>query len=152
MARTCSQANSTPATRSASIRSTTTGGIVTSASCPLSLAASAAMAAKLSGQLAEVTIPPVVVDRMDADRVAGVEFACEQVLAIRDSHAFEGVHLIPVSLYRDVAAPLDPPLAYPATTRTEHSHHSGKMGAPIGTSACADVTASGHWVRSRMSE
>jgi hypothetical protein len=36
-----------------------------------------------------------------------VEHACELVLEIRDSGAFEGVHLVPVSRYRQVAARLE---------------------------------------------
>ncbi|MGW2964781.1 hypothetical protein ACWDGI_40880 [Streptomyces sp. NPDC001220] len=34
---------------------------------------------------------------MERDRDAGVAAACEQVLAIGDSGAFDGVHLVPVS-------------------------------------------------------
>ncbi|WP_410785891.1 hypothetical protein [Kribbella sp. C-35] len=44
---------------------------------------------------------------MERDRDAGVDHACEQILKIRDSGAFEGVHLIPVSRYRQVAARLE---------------------------------------------
>jgi hypothetical protein len=36
-----------------------------------------------------------------------VAAACEQVLALRDSGAFDGVHLVPVSRYREVAAHLE---------------------------------------------
>ncbi|MGH9015245.1 MAG: methylenetetrahydrofolate reductase [Acidimicrobiia bacterium] len=73
--------------------------------------ASAAMATKLSAQLPEVRVPPRLVERIDADPHAGVDFACEQVLAIRDADAFDGVHLIPVSRYREVAARLESQLA-----------------------------------------
>lgn len=73
--------------------------------------ASAAMATKLSGQLADMRIPTRLVDRLDADPPAGVSFACEQVLAIRQAGAFDGVHLIPVSRYREVAAALEHRLA-----------------------------------------
>jgi hypothetical protein len=37
-----------------------------------------------------------------------VRFAYEMVAAVRESGAFDGVHLIPVSRYRELAALLDP--------------------------------------------
>ena len=55
----------------------------------------------------EIDIPASHVEAVERDRNAGVELACEQVLAIRDSGAFDGVHLVPVSRYRDVAARLE---------------------------------------------
>ena len=42
-----------------------------------------------------------------SDRNAGVDAACDLVAAIRDSGAFEGVHLIPVARYREVSARLE---------------------------------------------
>ena len=44
---------------------------------------------------------------LDADRNAGVDFACQMVSDIRESGAFDGVHLIPVSRYREIAARLE---------------------------------------------
>ena len=38
---------------------------------------------------------------------AGVDIACELVERIRDSGAFDGAHLIPVSRYREVARRLE---------------------------------------------
>jgi 5,10-methylenetetrahydrofolate reductase len=73
--------------------------------------ASGAMATKLSGQLSEVQVPPGLVDRIDADPSAGVDFACDQLFAIRETGAFDGVHLIPVTRYRDVTAKLESQLA-----------------------------------------
>jgi len=69
--------------------------------------ASSAMANKLSGQLTDVQVPRALVARIDADPSTGVDFACDQVLAIRETGAFDGVHLIPVSRYREVAAELE---------------------------------------------
>ena len=43
-------------------------------------------------------------EAIERDPVAGVELACDLVARIRDSGAFDGVHLIPVSRYREVAA------------------------------------------------
>ena len=73
--------------------------------------ASSAMANKLSGQLSQLQVPGALVDRIDSDPNAGVAFACDQLLAIRETGAFDGVHLIPVSRYREVAAKLEPQLA-----------------------------------------
>jgi len=69
--------------------------------------------AKMAHDLASVpqlTIPDRLVEAVERDRDAGVEAACDQVLRIRDSGAFDGVHLIPVSRYRQVAARLEPEL------------------------------------------
>ncbi|ONI68597.1 5,10-methylenetetrahydrofolate reductase [Kribbella sp. ALI-6-A] len=68
--------------------------------------ASAKMAQNLAG-LSQLTIPDALVEAVARDRDAGVDAACEQVLRIRDSGAFEGVHLVPVSRYRQVAARLE---------------------------------------------
>ncbi|MGD1012322.1 MAG: methylenetetrahydrofolate reductase [Acidimicrobiales bacterium] len=68
---------------------------------------SATMARSLRRTIPDMDIPDGLIDRLDKDPRAGVEAACELVLAIRDSKAFEGVHLIPVSLYRAVAARLE---------------------------------------------
>lgn len=56
-------------------------------------------------------IPAALVDRANVDPAAGVDAACEQVLQLRDSGAFDGVHLIPVARYREVAAKLEAALA-----------------------------------------
>ena len=68
---------------------------------------SATMARKLSADIPELAVPAPLVDALDADRDAGVDFACQMVSDIRDSGAFDGVHLIPVSRYREIAARLD---------------------------------------------
>ncbi len=53
------------------------------------------------------TVPPDLVARLETDRNAGVDAACDLVVGIRDSGAFDGVHLIPVARYREVAARLE---------------------------------------------
>jgi len=68
--------------------------------------ASAGMAKSL--EIPGVTLPPDLVDRLQTDRNAGIEAACDLVMGIRDSGAFDGVHLIPVARYREVAARLEP--------------------------------------------
>ncbi len=73
--------------------------------------ASGAMARRIASEIPDIEIPAALVDRVNADSAAGVDAACEQVLQLRDSGAFDGVHLIPVARYREVAAKLEPALA-----------------------------------------
>ena len=54
-----------------------------------------------------LTVPPELVARLEKDRNAGVDAACDLIVGIRDSGAFDGVHLIPVGRYREVAARLE---------------------------------------------
>ena len=67
--------------------------------------ASAGMARNLT--IPGLTVPPDLMRRLEQDRTAGVDAACELVVAIRDSGAFDGVHLVPVARYREVAARLE---------------------------------------------
>jgi 5,10-methylenetetrahydrofolate reductase len=60
----------------------------------------------LAASIPDIAIPDELVARVAADRMAGVEAACAQVLALRESGAFAGVHLVPVSRYRDVESRL----------------------------------------------
>jgi len=55
----------------------------------------------------EVSVPDSWVAALDRDPNVGVDLACELALAIRDSGAFDGVHLIPGIRYRAVAARLE---------------------------------------------
>ena len=73
--------------------------------------ASERMAKRLRDGPAGIDIPADLVERVARDRAAGVEAACELVLALRESGAFAGAHLVPVSRYREVAARLEPELA-----------------------------------------
>ena len=67
---------------------------------------SAGMARNLT--IPGLTVPPDLMRRLEAgDRNAGVDAACDLVVGIRDSGAFDGVHLIPVARYREVAARLE---------------------------------------------
>jgi 5,10-methylenetetrahydrofolate reductase len=73
--------------------------------------ASEAMAKHLAAGPGAFDLPADLVAAVARDRSAGVAAACELTLAIRDSGAFAGVHLVPVSRYREVAARLEPELA-----------------------------------------
>ena len=79
--------------------------------------ASAGMARKLSAENAQLTIPSAVVERVERDPAGGVDLACELAAGIRDSGAFDGVHLVPVSRYREVALQLEQQ-GWRAPTRT----------------------------------
>ena len=55
-----------------------------------------------------LTVPPDLLRRLEAgERNAGVDAACDLIVGLRDSGAFDGVHLIPVARYREVAARLE---------------------------------------------
>jgi methylenetetrahydrofolate reductase (NADPH) len=69
--------------------------------------ASASMARKLSADVPQLGVPAKVLELLDRDLAAGVELACDLVQDIKRSGAFDGVHLIPVGRYREVAARLE---------------------------------------------
>ena len=73
--------------------------------------ASAAMGRKLTSEFDQLAVPAPVIERLEHDRDAGVELACDLVLQVRESGAFDGVHLVPIGRYRDVARRLEPLLA-----------------------------------------
>ena len=64
---------------------------------------SASMARKLSIDIPELAVPDRIVDQLDGDGDAGVEIACDLIDRIRASGVFDGIHLIPVSRYRQMA-------------------------------------------------
>jgi 5,10-methylenetetrahydrofolate reductase len=69
--------------------------------------ASPGMARNLAATIPDIDIPDQLVENVERDRDGGVAAACEQILDLRDSGAFDGVHLVPVSRYREVAARLE---------------------------------------------
>lgn len=75
--------------------------------------ASATMARRLSASIPELAVPDHLVEALERDAGAGVDAACELVEAVRDSGAFDGVHLVPVSRYRQVADRLERSLPRP---------------------------------------
>ena len=68
---------------------------------------SATMARKLSVDIPELAVPESIVTRLEQDRDAGIELACDLIAEIREAGVFAGVHLIPVARYREVAARLE---------------------------------------------
>jgi len=75
--------------------------------------ASAPMGRKLASDIAEIDVPREWMDAVERDQGAGVDLACELALAVIDSGAFAGVHLIPGVRYREVAARLEAELRGP---------------------------------------
>ena len=69
--------------------------------------ASPAMAQRLAATIPDIDIPPDIVEWVARDRRAGVDAACELVDQLRASGAFDGVHLIPVGRYREMALRLE---------------------------------------------
>ena len=69
--------------------------------------ASEAHAQRMASVIPDIDIPAGLCERVRADRLAGVEAACDQVIQLRDSGAFDGVQLVPVGRYRQVAARLE---------------------------------------------
>lgn len=69
--------------------------------------ASAAMARRLLAAAPDIDIPDDLIQAVDAHPDAGIDTAIELIDGIEASGAFTGVHLVPVSRYRQVAARLE---------------------------------------------
>jgi hypothetical protein len=67
---------------------------------------SPSMARKLSADVPQLAVPDEIIGQLDRDRGSGVDIACDHIKTIYESEAFEGVHLIPVNCYREMAARL----------------------------------------------
>ena len=65
--------------------------------------ASSRMARSINASMPDIRIPERIVDKLDDDPEVGIDLACEQIAAIKDSGAFDGVHLVPVGRYKEVA-------------------------------------------------
>ena len=68
---------------------------------------SAAMARKLSADVPQLAAPLSTIEALEQDPTAGVRLAVDTVLAIRESGAFSGAHVIPVRKYRELASTLE---------------------------------------------
>ena len=68
---------------------------------------SVSMARKMGADIDQLAVPESWLDAIESDPDAGVRLACDLVISIKESGAFDGVHLIPVSKYRAVAAELE---------------------------------------------
>lgn len=68
--------------------------------------ASSRMARRLAEAIPEIDVPADLVDKLDADPEAGLDLACRQIDELRESGAFDGVHLVPVRRYAEMTARL----------------------------------------------
>lgn len=69
--------------------------------------ASAGMARRLLATVPDIEIPDSLVRSVESNPDAGIDAALELVAGIEASQAFTGVHLVPVSRYRQIAARLE---------------------------------------------
>lgn len=69
--------------------------------------ASSRMARRINASIPDIKIPQRIIDKLDDDPEVGLDVACEQIETLRDSGAFDGIHLVPVSRYREMAQRLE---------------------------------------------
>jgi 5,10-methylenetetrahydrofolate reductase len=69
--------------------------------------ASARMARSINASIPEIRIPPQIIDKLEDDPELGCDLALQQVEAVRESGAFDGVHLVPVGRYKEMAERLE---------------------------------------------
>lgn len=69
--------------------------------------ASPAMGRRLLATVPDIEIPDALLRTIEADPDAGIDTALDLLAGIEASGAFAGVHLVPVSRYRQVAARLE---------------------------------------------
>lgn len=68
--------------------------------------ASSRMARRINASLPDIHIPEHVIDKLDDGKHVGLDIACEQIETIKSSGAFDGVHLVPVGRYKEMATRL----------------------------------------------
>ncbi|MEI7778325.1 MAG: methylenetetrahydrofolate reductase [Actinomycetes bacterium] len=65
--------------------------------------ANASMAKRIAETIPEIGVPADLITALESNRDAGLDRAIELLDAIRESGAFDGVHLVPVGRYADLA-------------------------------------------------
>jgi methylenetetrahydrofolate reductase (NADPH) len=65
--------------------------------------ASTRMARRVNASIPDIRVPEAIIDKLDDDPQMGLDLACEQMESIRDSGVCDGVHLIPVARFREMA-------------------------------------------------
>ncbi|MGH2748503.1 MAG: methylenetetrahydrofolate reductase [Actinomycetota bacterium] len=68
--------------------------------------ASSRMAQRINASIPDIRIPQRIIDKLDDDPMVGIDLACEQIETLKESGAFDGVHLVPVGRFREMAARL----------------------------------------------
>jgi 5,10-methylenetetrahydrofolate reductase len=69
--------------------------------------ASAGMGRKLTADIPQLAVPEWLLTRLADSPSAGVDHACDLVCQVQDSAVFDGVHLISVGRYREMAQRLE---------------------------------------------
>ena len=64
------------------------------------------MARRINATIPDIRIPAHIIDKLDDDPSVGLDLAYEQIELIRASGIFDGIHLVPVARYREMAARL----------------------------------------------
>lgn len=70
--------------------------------------ASSKMAQRIAATVPEIAVPEDLIGALEHDRDAGIDRALELLESIRESRAFDGVHLIPVGRYGAIAHRMRP--------------------------------------------
>ena len=65
--------------------------------------ASARMARSIAASIPDIRIPQTIIDKLEDDPEVGIDVALDQIEQIKESGAFDGIHLVPVGRYREVA-------------------------------------------------
>ena len=69
--------------------------------------ASGRMARRINASIPEIRIPQRIIDKLDDGPEVGLDVACEQIEALKSSGAFDGIHLVPVARFREMAQRLE---------------------------------------------
>lgn len=65
--------------------------------------ASSRMARRVNATIPDIRIPDSIIDKLDDDPQVGIDLAFEQIETLRSSGAIDGVHLVPVGRYKQMA-------------------------------------------------
>jgi len=65
--------------------------------------ASSRMARRIQASIPDIRIPQRIIDKLDGDPEIGIDIALDQIQTLKETGAFDGVHLVPVGRYREVA-------------------------------------------------
>lgn len=68
--------------------------------------ASSRMAQRVNASIPDIKIPQNIIEKLDDSPEVGLDLACQQIEEIRASGMFDGIHLVPVHRYREMAARL----------------------------------------------
>jgi 5,10-methylenetetrahydrofolate reductase len=68
--------------------------------------ASSRMAKRINATIPDIRIPESIIDKLDDDPQVGIDLACEQIETLKSSGAIDGVHLVPVGRFRQMAEAL----------------------------------------------